>query len=341
MSRTKATRLQEVTRVFAKSKLKRMDQDGFQVVSRKRGRGIGSSSSGNTVSATNGAALHHVKQPLLAASEPTDATDADFDKVLRRISDCRLEVEQSEFYGCFVKSLHKGLEALDAALSDSGDKTLKTIVCYGLGNFSMCMIARYQLALLLCVRELLRLPNLYVFDPIFLNFEKELLTRLGIAMIDRNEEGKRKVDGRTLFYLPHCGRALYNNLLWANWGLGLSRVLIVGNSFARVAETVANGVLAARWPYLLRAVAHADEFGVANCFRFRDIFNDLSIHIFPPDKVGAFPDEYWDDCDEPVYDTSDMEIITNEMMKHFDRQSFRPSFPPPPLPPVNQQFATS
>lgn len=41
----------------------------------------------------------------------------------------------------------------------------------------------------------------------------------------------------TVFYLPHCGTALYNNLLWSNWSAAaLSRMVIVGNSFQGLEE---------------------------------------------------------------------------------------------------------
>ena len=37
----------------------------------------------------------------------------------------------------------------------------------------------------------------------------------------------------TLFYMPHCGIAMYNNLLWANWDPSiLSKIAIVGNRFS-------------------------------------------------------------------------------------------------------------
>ena len=43
--------------------------------------------------------------------------------------------------------------------------------------------------------------------------------------------------GRTLFYMPHCGKALYNNLLWANWTPELlTNLLIIGNSFQHVCD---------------------------------------------------------------------------------------------------------
>lgn len=46
------------------------------------------------------------------------------------------------------------------------------------------------------------------------------------------QEGKRLVTKPTLFYLMHCGKALYNNLLWKNWNAQcLPLMIIIGNSF--------------------------------------------------------------------------------------------------------------
>lgn len=51
------------------------------------------------------------------------------------------------------------------------------------------------------------------------------------------QEGKRAVCHPTLFYLMHCGKALYNNLLWKNWSPQiLPKVTIIGNSFLGIQE---------------------------------------------------------------------------------------------------------
>lgn len=52
------------------------------------------------------------------------------------------------------------------------------------------------------------------------------------------QEGKHGVDGAaTLFYMVHCGKALYNNLLWSNWSpAALSKLVIIGNSFRGIEE---------------------------------------------------------------------------------------------------------
>lgn len=37
--------------------------------------------------------------------------------------------------------------------------------------------------------------------------------------------------------MVHCGKALYNNLLWRNWSAeALSKMVIIGNSFKGIEE---------------------------------------------------------------------------------------------------------
>lgn len=142
---------------------------------------------------------------------------------------------------------------------------LYEIVCYGIGRFCESHNSRYQLALALCLRDMLlpcvgrssgdvsprheeleedikrdmyqldgSRPQLLMFDPVLGEFEKATLTRLGCQMIQENEKGKRSCcrppesdqneaqpsgcrRRPTLFFMPHCPRRLYSNLLWANW----------------------------------------------------------------------------------------------------------------------------
>ena len=48
---------------------------------------------------------------------------------------------------------------------------------------------------------------------------------------------KHTAQQATLFYMPHCGKAMYNNLLWANWNPTLlSQIAIVGNRFSSYNE---------------------------------------------------------------------------------------------------------
>lgn len=109
---------------------------------------------------------------------------------------------------------------------------VKDIVCYGIGCFGTCYISRQQLALLLHIASVKQARRVLVYDPILSSQENAALEKLGCICIDKNEACKRKVEDYTLFYMPHCGRAMYNNILWANWSPEqLSKVALIGNSF--------------------------------------------------------------------------------------------------------------
>nr|XP_034336074.1 SRR1-like protein [Crassostrea gigas] len=83
------------------------------------------------------------------------------------------------------------------------------IVSYGLGNFAECLIARYQLAVLVALRDDLQVPqnSVLLYDPKFLSVEKDVLTSFGFQVLKENEEAKRCCERPTLFYMPHCGKA--------------------------------------------------------------------------------------------------------------------------------------
>lgn len=129
-------------------------------------------------------------------------------------------------------------------------------VCYGLGNFSTCVIARHQLAFLRLFLEKYQIPpsHCYVYDPLFSPCEIEALQALGLTILSENEEGKRSVSGElTLFYMPHCGTALYNNLLWRNWSPdALCQMLIIGNSFRGLEDRLLTRVLQKNYPYIAK-----------------------------------------------------------------------------------------
>lgn len=97
-----------------------------------------------------------------------------------------------------------------------------------------------------------------VYDPLLSSEEKAALNELGCTNIEQNEVifrvyeyihtftlisemyvqlCRRRVQTYTLFYMPHCGQAMYNNLLWANWSPhNLSKVALIGNSFQSYME---------------------------------------------------------------------------------------------------------
>lgn len=185
---------------------------------------------------------------------------------------------------------------------------VRELICYGLGRFSSCLIARFQLAFLLLLRDMLQV-QCYVYDPLFSDTEKLLLDKMKLLVLHENEEGKRKISGKpTLFYMPHCGKPLYNNVLWANWEPGeLDKLVILGNSFQHMADSIPSRLLCQKAPFVLKILPYVLEKPVENSFRYTDIFNDTSVHVFPSQSCDIYPADFWTRGPEPVY--SDDEII--------------------------------
>lgn len=79
------------------------------------------------------------------------------------------------------------------------------------------------------------LSSVLICPYLSLTFLQEVCLHLCILY---PQEGKRSVCGEhTIFYMLHCGTALYNNLLWSNWSVdALSKMIIIGNSFKGLEE---------------------------------------------------------------------------------------------------------
>ncbi|KJE92182.1 SRR1-like protein [Capsaspora owczarzaki ATCC 30864] len=203
--------------------------------------------------------------------------------VVARVIEARKQLEQSDF----LEEIQRG------TLSDS-------------------VLARYQFALCLALQEHLKIPGqVHVFDPVFTVQDIAAVQQLGGAIISENEEAKRKASVPTLFYMPHCGGRLYNNLLWANWSpAALARVLILGNPLSRYAERMSNASFQTALPYIAQVLPAVRETPLPS-FRVRnDVFNDTSVVKFNVSALQALPEAQWSSAPEPVYDVADVEFIS-------------------------------
>ncbi|XP_038293032.1 SRR1-like protein [Canis lupus familiaris] len=274
-------------------------------------------------------------------------TEADRAVVLRRLQEAAEDLLLSDFWSLALETidscLTKHLEQLKAPdgtllealgnlhLNSSPDESAVTpgaipgetlvpgtcrwkCVCYGIGNFATCVIARYQLTFLLLFLEKCRIPrrHCWVYDPLFSQLEIGVLNSLGLTVLNENEEGKRSVDGEpTIFYMPHCGTALYNNLLWSNWSLdALSQMLLIGNSFRGLEERLLGRILQKNYTYIAKILKGLEELELPETSQYTDVFNDTSIHWFPVQKLQQLPTDTWAFQEEPDYqDCEDLEII--------------------------------
>ncbi|XP_043831804.1 SRR1-like protein [Dromiciops gliroides] len=187
-------------------------------------------------------------------------------------------------------------------------------VCYGIGTFSSCGIARIQLAFLLLFLEKFQIPrhHCYIFDPLFSELEISVLNSLGLTVLNENEEGKRSIRGEpTIFYMIHCGTALYNNLLWSNWSVdSLSKMMIIGNSFKGTEGKLLTRILQKNYPYVAKSLKGVEEIEFPQTIQYMDVFNDTAIHWFPLQKLKELPSKVWAFPEEPDYsEGEELEII--------------------------------
>lgn len=186
------------------------------------------------------------------------------------------------------------------------------IVCLGLGSIGESVISRYQLSLLLYLKERFKI-NVSLYDPQFTKYDCDVLNTFDVKILETNLEGKYpvNVDSATFFYLPHCPKQLTNNLLWKNWGLRLCNCVLIANSFDKILERHSKRSLALNVPYIANILPHTTELTIINEFKYFDVFSDTSIHVFPINKLNLLPEDFWDNCIEPEYDTDDLEFITD------------------------------
>uniref|UniRef100_A0A3B4BE27 SRR1-like domain-containing protein n=1 Tax=Periophthalmus magnuspinnatus TaxID=409849 RepID=A0A3B4BE27_9GOBI len=189
-------------------------------------------------------------------------------------------------------------------------------VCYGLGSFSSCVSARYQLAMLLLLLDALKieLSDCWVFDPVFSSGEKDVLKRIGLSVLTENEEGKRQVDKPTFFYLMHCGKALYNNLLWKNWSKQcLTEIIIIGNSFCGMKERTIDREFNRDYRYISQIAAVCMESLLPCPSHMIDVFSDTAVITFPASGLDKLSDSTWVNSPEPLYKHCvDLEIVCKD-----------------------------
>ncbi|XP_045890585.1 SRR1-like protein isoform X1 [Micropterus dolomieu] len=189
-------------------------------------------------------------------------------------------------------------------------------VCYGLGSFSSCVSARYQLALLLLLLDAGQIPlkDCSVYDPAFSSGERDVLRELGLTVLTENEEGKRLATKPTLFYLMHCGKALYNNLLWKNWSTQcLPLMIIIGNSFNGMRDRTIEREFKRDYGYITQAVCVCEERPLPCPSRLIDVFSDTAVITFPNSNLDGLPQSTWVEPPEPQYGhCPDLEIIERE-----------------------------
>ncbi|KAF2368677.1 Sensitivity To Red Light Reduced-like SRR1 [Trinorchestia longiramus] len=186
--------------------------------------------------------------------------------------------------------------------SSGGGGEIKQILSYGLGSPSTNRNSRTQLAVLLQVSTALECPKTLLYDPVFEPGDIKLLNDYKLSVMNRNEECFRSVQERTIFYMPHCCWAMYNNVLWANWTPSkLRHVIIVGNNICN-AVAQSDSVFKTTYKFI-SAILDKELFEVRalpSLKKCNDALVDSAVIVFHSDK---FPSDktFWQRGPKPEY----------------------------------------
>lgn len=189
------------------------------------------------------------------------------------------------------------------------------LVCFGIGHVAECNISRFQLAFLLCLKNVLGVVKVFIHDPILYTSECEILKKLGLGIIEENKEGNYIIseESATIVYLPHCPKQLTNNFLWSNWSTNLRNCVLICNSFTSLIENQPSRILSESVPYIYKIFPYTTEILLENNFKYTDIFNDTSIHYFCDEYLEKPDPVFWEKGEKPQYENTE-EFITSLMV---------------------------
>eukprot|EP00850_Spirogloea_muscicola_P019992 SM000204S05854 [mRNA] locus=s204:245930:248621:+ [translate_table: standard] len=170
------------------------------------------------------------------------------------------------------------------------------LVVYGIGSLEHSEVARCQLGLAgLLATQLQAASPVWVYDPVLTALERTAMKCLGCECLPHNEEGLRRAERPTVFYMPHCEVELYENVLLANAESGLlGQVAILGNSFGHYQWSAVPFPNTARPDLLLKTVlnilACSQISGGADIFLLLDVAQlAQSSTVEHPVQDGNFP----------------------------------------------------
>ncbi|TBU48014.1 SRR1-domain-containing protein [Dichomitus squalens] len=172
-------------------------------------------------------------------------------------------------------------ESLEGAFALESD-VVPDVLCLGLGSPASSRDARAQLAFLLAACDDLRIPrkNVYVFDPVFTDQDRELLAQLGLTSLPENRVARHRVQSPTIVFMPHCDLHLYDNLFRENWGKEqLPRILLIANRLSEYAANIPSRKLNAEYPCVARLAPYLTSRPLQPSVAFPTAFNNTAFQF--------------------------------------------------------------
>lgn len=175
------------------------------------------------------------------------------------------------------------------------------IVCYGIGPFGESPRAQYQLVCLLLLALRMEVRRVLIFDPVLsaeevseldhcLGYLDRASSSLSIEVLSQDEQGRRKATEPTLFFMPHCNRELYENLVAVNVAeASLHECVVIGNSFRVYHEQVVSRE--ARRALQMVLASYESGLVLQNVEQFQpyfEAFNDTAVHGWTRQQCQRF-----------------------------------------------------
>lgn len=226
------------------------------------------------------------EQPVTWAPTDLEVSSLRETKLKQKMQIYMKKLETSQFFLTLLDQIQSP-EIMHCFHKVLGSELKLQMVIYGIGSIESFENPRLQLSLaLLLKRTFSWIGGIEVFDPILSATESRVLEFLGCSVLSINEQGRRKVQKPSMFFMPHCEAGLYDNLLQENWRVErLNNLVIFGNSFENYEQLVYefkhSAVASAR--HILSARKFTDEFKIKTVSDdFFGAFHDLSWHFFSP-----------------------------------------------------------
>lgn len=112
------------------------------------------------------------------------------------------------------------------------NRQIEKMICLGIGDPCKSMAARIQLSFITRLCKRAGVSNILFSDPVVCDKCIEVIEEMGLTVDREDKLGQYNFSPTTAFFMPHCPRFLYHNLLAANWSRdAMSSLFVIGNSF--------------------------------------------------------------------------------------------------------------
>lgn len=136
--------------------------------------------------------------------------------------------------------------------------------------------------------EIARVGLVEIYDPVFGKADRLLLEtvyKFKIPLINdkcvRQVELSDRDNCLSFIYMPHCPKALYNNLLYANWSRRhLKCIILFGNSFGTIQTLTIEKNLCEFYGYIRDGLRIFKEVKLDHSCDLTNAFYDLNFQLF-------------------------------------------------------------